>query len=57
MAMLARMSFLMPFIYVDLFISFLPSFERYPEDEASTKYGRPGLDLFGHLFEEWDYTA
>lgn len=33
------------------------AFERYPEDEASTKYGRPGLDLFGHLFEEWDYTA
>ncbi|KAF9784064.1 kinase-like domain-containing protein [Thelephora terrestris] len=33
------------------------AFERYPEDECSSKYGRPGLDLFGHLFEEWDYTA
>jgi len=35
----------------------LSSFERYPEDEASSNYGRPGLDLFGHLFGEWDYTV
>ena len=45
----------LPFINVDIILS--PSFERYPEDEASSRYGRPGLDLFGHLFEEWDYTA
>ena len=45
----------LPFINADIILS--PSFERYPEDEASSRYGRPGLDLFGHLFEEWDYTA
>lgn len=32
-------------------------FERYPEDESFRLYGQPGLDLYGHLFEDFDFTA
>jgi len=33
------------------------AFERYPEDESYRLYGQAGIDLFGHLFEDFDFTA
>jgi hypothetical protein len=32
-------------------------FEKYPEDNASDLYGRPGPDPYGKDFPDFDYTS
>lgn len=32
-------------------------FEKYPEDNASEKYGIPGPDQYGKDFPDFEYTS
>ena len=39
-----------------LMSAFYGSFERYPEDEATQMYGRPGDDPHACEFPDFEYT-